>query len=748
MKKGLFAVMALLTIFAMIGCDNNPDPGTGNNITIKFDLDGGPGTKPTDVTITKGSTLGNKYPNMEGDATHEFLGWFNGTTEITRDTALNASVTLKAKWEILPEVQEGYMRITFNLNGAPGTPPTYIDLLKGTAITEEQIPDDPEWAGHTFEGWYNGNTKLVAGLSWQKSIVFTAKWSAISGGGLTPWKPDEQPEMPTTGYKNFYGNVTDPDEWKYSTFAGTGNVGIIEANSDGTYTVTIPTVPSGRSIVSFNSDTYMFKNGYYLLFDFPTNTEAKPIAAAVLAASGSANEDGAVWNTIYNVNTETGWAPTLDDVYLAGEIAFARDDLASINTLYKSVLLELVWNEDEEAEYYEFTLKKILITTGEDLTPPDPNTLQPFTPPAKDEPTDWVTFPGTETLRATFYPWNSGNKLEGNTVTVVAPATGRTLVRFLGTDFNWAKGYYLSVTLPNNSNKPQKIYSLGTEKDDSDGQWAVSALVEAEEGKFLAGRVDFTWASDESTVGYTGVMLDIYWYAEQTETMYTFTINKILVAGEATEGPPAETPDIHETSKLDDATYALNATAEDLVVVPRWTDNSSTYTYEWWQDTSTNQSTWPATNTGVTTANFNPPTTTEGFFYYYCVVKYPAAGTQKLTRVIKITVGNPTPPEPPAETPVIHDTSELNDATYALNATAAPLKVVPAWTANSSTYTYEWWQDTSPDQSTWPATNTGVTTDTYTPPTTTAGTFYYYCVVKYPTESTQALTRVIKIIVN
>jgi len=556
-------------------------------------------------------------------------------------------------------VPEGKIRITFNLGGAPGTPPPYIDLDKGTAITAEQIPADPGWAGHTFDGWYNGAVRLVAGLSWQNNIVFTARWTGSSGGlSLTPWKPETNPTAPTTGYKNFYGNVTDPDEWKYSTFAGVGNVGVIEANGDGTYNISIKTVPGGRSIISFNSLSYMFKNGYYMLFDFPENAEAKPIAAVTLAATGSTNEEGQIWGTEYNVNTVTGWVPIRDNVYLAGEIAFARDDLADLNTLYKSVLLNLVWSEDEEAEIYEFTLKKLLITTGEDLTPPDPNALEKWEPDPKDEPADYIAFPQGEDLRATFYPWSPDNGIAGNTVTVAAPATGRSLVRLLGTDYKWAKGYYLSITLPEDSNKPSKIYSLGTEKDDSDGQWGVADVVTAPEGKFITGRVDFVWASDESTDGYTGIMLDIYWHPEQTETMYTFTINKILVAGEydgSIPPPPAEVPEMHDLSKFDDTEYDVDDPADPIIFVPKWAAHWAEYEYNWYyKEGPISEPPDPAVfdyykwggdgnalDLGGDYADVQgkyiiPPTDAAGTFYYYVVVSYGEAKTT--SPIVKIVV--------------------------------------------------------------------------------------------------------------
>ncbi|MDR0301908.1 MAG: InlB B-repeat-containing protein [Treponema sp.] len=447
MKKVLTSVLVLLTVFAMINCSNG---STSDDITISFDLNGGPGVKPDKVTIAKGGTLGAKYPEMSGNDAYTFLGWYDVEKKVTATTPLNNSVTLKAKW------------------------------------------------------------------------------SAKEDGGLDlkPWGPDDNPTEPAAGYKNYYAG-TDPEEWMYSTFAGMGNVGAIEANTDGTYTVSIKTNPGGISIISFNSLDYMFKHGYYLLADFPANTVHKPIAALVMGATGSKNDDGQDWQTIYDVNHEGAYKPTLDDVYLSGEIAFARDDL---NTLLKSIFITIVWHNKEEDGYYDFILKKLLITTGEDLTPP--LFEESYTPDPIPEPDDWVTFPGTETLNASFFPWDADNTISGNIVTVITTSGGggRSLVRLYGDEFKYKNGYYLSVDLPDDSVKPQKIYALAINSPADDGDWSASDLAEAPDGSYLAGRVDLTWNNDDSTSVYTGIMLDIYWYAGQEDALYTFTVNKILVA--------------------------------------------------------------------------------------------------------------------------------------------------------------------------------------------------------------------------
>jgi len=103
----------------------------------------------------------------------------------------------------------------------------------------------------------------------------------------------------------------------------------------------------------------------------------------------------------------------------------------------------------------------------------------------------------------------------------------------------------------------------------------------------------------------------------------------------------AETPEIDvNASQLKDAEYELDEPAVPLVVVPVSKANSASYTYEWWEAVSAD-STESSATTGVTTADFTPPTGVEGDFYYYCVVEYPDAGTQAISSIVTISVVEP-----------------------------------------------------------------------------------------------------------
>ena len=98
--------------------------------------------------------------------------------------------------------------------------------------------------------------------------------------------------------------------------------------------------------------------------------------------------------------------------------------------------------------------------------------------------------------------------------------------------------------------------------------------------------------------------------------------------------------------------------------------------------------------------------------------------------------------------PVIHDTSELEDAEYTVgDDDVAELKVVPAWASDSNTYTYQWYSNNTNSNENGEAIE-DATVATFTPPVDTAGVTYYYCVVTNPSVDKSVATRAVKITVT
>ena len=80
--------------------------------------------------------------------------------------------------------------LSFNLNGPTGDAPASQEL-SSTQVTVE--PDDPVWAGHTFDGWYTlpvGGTKFTFGQPLTEDTILYAHWN------------DMLTRMPSTGVTN------------------------------------------------------------------------------------------------------------------------------------------------------------------------------------------------------------------------------------------------------------------------------------------------------------------------------------------------------------------------------------------------------------------------------------------------------------------------------------------------------------------------------------------------------------------
>jgi uncharacterized repeat protein (TIGR02543 family) len=120
-------------------------------------------------------------------ANNNFDGWYKEAAltsawNFDTDTVTKAT-TLYAKWT--PIDPNSTWKITFSLNGAPGTKPVDINVTKGAAAGN-LFPADPTWADHTFKGWFEsaqaaaGDTRYTKDTLITKNLNLFASWE---GGG-------------------------------------------------------------------------------------------------------------------------------------------------------------------------------------------------------------------------------------------------------------------------------------------------------------------------------------------------------------------------------------------------------------------------------------------------------------------------------------------------------------------------------------------------------------------------------------
>jgi len=171
----LFALCSLLFALLLTSCVEDAAAVTDTIVTITFDSNGGTEVEP--VQLEKGGSLkaayltGNKVPKYTGN---RFVGWFNGSTQVTNKTTFTKSTTLKAKW---------VRQITVNFSrgeNISGTPPSSVTIDEGTALGSK-YPPNPSRTGWSFLGWFditNGDqyTNSTVINTQSDTFTLTAQW--------------------------------------------------------------------------------------------------------------------------------------------------------------------------------------------------------------------------------------------------------------------------------------------------------------------------------------------------------------------------------------------------------------------------------------------------------------------------------------------------------------------------------------------------------------------------------------------
>lgn len=108
------------------------------------------------------------------DSTHKLVGWAakaNGTTNIADKISVPTDQTSVNVYAI---IKEGHW-VTFDSYGGSAIDSQFV--LNGDKLTlnESTTPTKP---GYTFDGWYNGSTKIETGATVTSSMTLTAQWKA------------------------------------------------------------------------------------------------------------------------------------------------------------------------------------------------------------------------------------------------------------------------------------------------------------------------------------------------------------------------------------------------------------------------------------------------------------------------------------------------------------------------------------------------------------------------------------------
>ncbi|MFB0904922.1 MAG: PKD domain-containing protein, partial [Nonlabens sp.] len=150
--------------------------------------------------------------------------------------------------------------------------------------------------------------------------------------------------------------------------------------------------------------------------------------------------------------------------------------------------------------------------------------------------------------------------------------------------------------------------------------------------------------------------------------------------------------------------------------------------YQWYSNT-TNSTMGSTLIAGATSANYTPPVyNTLGNYYYYATVSLNGNGCLPATsNIAEVIVFND---------PIISN-QPITSQTLCQNATPTALTIVG--TGGNGAFSYQWYSNSS-NTNTGGVSIAGATSNSYTPPTNTVGTKYYYCVVSQNSTSGCSVT--------
>ena len=240
---------------------------TANKYTIRLDANGG-SVSSSYQYITYDSTYTLPTPTRTG---YTFDGWYNGETKVASSgtSSFASNITLKAKWAA------STYTITLDANGGTG-----VDSKQTVTYGTTYILPTPTRTGYTFNGWYDGSSKVSSG-TWNRTsdLSLKASWTAINykvtfdanGGtcslsygtidyGLTYTLPtptrtgytfdgwyNGETKVPDTGTWNYASNLTLKAKWTISTYTitldangGTGVDSKLTVTYGATYTLPTP----------------------------------------------------------------------------------------------------------------------------------------------------------------------------------------------------------------------------------------------------------------------------------------------------------------------------------------------------------------------------------------------------------------------------------------------------------------------------------------------------------------------------
>ena len=210
-----FCVLSLFTVI-FLSCSADSSSEVSPEIyAVAYQTEHG--TAPAPFTVKENTVLASSQLPELSENGYRFLGWYDGDLQaLAYEYKVTKNVTLTAKWTEKDETEndnknpsektktEETKKFYVNYYSTKGTDPSSFYAEENTVLTSEQLPE-LEYDGYIFEGWYDGDTKAVAGeYKVTKNVRLTAKW--IQNSSITVQIP-ENTDISLTAQKNGSGSA-------------------------------------------------------------------------------------------------------------------------------------------------------------------------------------------------------------------------------------------------------------------------------------------------------------------------------------------------------------------------------------------------------------------------------------------------------------------------------------------------------------------------------------------------------------
>ncbi|EDP97158.1 T9SS C-terminal target domain-containing protein [Kordia algicida OT-1] len=267
--------------------------------------------------------------------------------------------------------------------------------------------------------------------------------------------------------------------------------------------------------------------------------------------------------------------------------------------------------------------------------------------------------------------------------------------------------------------------SVATSGVSAQYQWFSNTIDSNTGGTPIAGATNADFDPPTGTVGV------LYYYCE-----ITFTSGGCSSLNSQTARVEV-TPNASITSQPTATQSLCVGSTIDSPLSVAFTGGTGTVSYQWFSNT-TNSNTGGTSISGATNSDYTPPTfTTAGNYYYYVELSFAGSGCDDIiSDVAEIIV---------VDLPIIN-MQPLVTQSLCQNTPSQLLEVQAS--GGLGTFSYQWFSNTS-NSNIGGTVIAGETNSTFTPPTNTVGTLYYYCVISQAaSESCIVTSDTAEVIVN